>query len=140
MLNQIDIEKIKEIAKEAGDAIMEVYQQDFQIEIKADKSPLTEADIKANEIICRELKELYPNTRVIIDCTEIKTQQPSSLVLNSQMCSSYKSSYTFKCLLGIAPYGAVTFVSPLYTGCKICLLWQRFYITKRSLAPGRILK
>ena len=32
-------------------------------------------------------KELYPNTRVIIDCTEIKTQQPSSLVLNSQLYS-----------------------------------------------------
>ena len=62
-------------------------------------------------------KELYPNTRVIIDCTEIKTQQPSSLVLNSQMYSSYKSSCTLKCLLGIAPHGAVTFVSPLYTGC-----------------------
>ena len=62
-------------------------------------------------------KELYPNKRVIIDCTEIKTQQPSSLVLNSQMYSIYKSSCTFKCLLGIAPHGAVTFVSPLYTGC-----------------------
>ena len=32
-------------------------------------------------------KELYPNTRVIIDCTEIRTQQPSSLVLNSQLRS-----------------------------------------------------
>ena len=32
-------------------------------------------------------KELYPNTRVIIDCTEIRTQQPSSLVLNSQLYS-----------------------------------------------------
>lgn len=62
-------------------------------------------------------KATYPNTRVIIDCTEIKTQQPSSLVLNSQMFSSYKGSNTFKCLLGIAPHGAVTFISPLYTGC-----------------------
>ena len=62
-------------------------------------------------------KELYPNTRVIIDCTEIRTQQPSSLVLNSQLYSHYKGTHTFKCLIGIAPHGAVTFVSSLYTGC-----------------------
>lgn len=62
-------------------------------------------------------KTLYPRTRVVIDCTELKTQQPSSLVLSSQSYSSYKSTNTFKCLLGIAPHGAVTFISPLYTGC-----------------------
>ena len=62
-------------------------------------------------------KELYPNTRVIIDCTEIRTQQPSSLVLNSQLYSHYKGTHTFKCLIGIAPHGSVTFVSSLCTGC-----------------------
>jgi hypothetical protein len=35
-------------------------------------------------------KSTYPNTRVIIDCIEIKTQQPSSLILNSQLYSKYK--------------------------------------------------
>ena len=60
MLNKIDIEKIKSIAKEAGDAIMDIYQRDFQIDYKDDKSPLTEADTKSNEIICSALAELYP--------------------------------------------------------------------------------
>jgi hypothetical protein len=62
-------------------------------------------------------KATYPNTRVIIDCTEIRTQQPSFLVLNSQLYSAYKGTNTFKCLLGIAPHGAVTSISSLYTGC-----------------------
>jgi len=62
-------------------------------------------------------KTLYPNTRVIIDCTEMKTQTPSSLVLNSQMYLNYKSACTVKCLLGISPHGVITFISPLYTGC-----------------------
>ena len=62
-------------------------------------------------------KDFYPRTCVTTDCTEIKTQQPSSLVLNSQLYSTYKSSCTLKCLLGIAPHGAVTFVSTLFTGC-----------------------
>ena len=61
-------------------------------------------------------KVKYPNTRIIIDCTEIGTQMPSSLLANSQLYSSYKSRTTYKSLVGIAPHGAVTFVSPLYSG------------------------
>ena len=60
-------------------------------------------------------KEVYPNTRVIIDCTEIRTQQPSSLVLNSQLysqrysniqmlnryCSSWRRHICFFSLYGL---------------------------------------
>ena len=62
-------------------------------------------------------KATCPNTRVIIDCTEIRTQQPSFLVLNSQIYSAHNRTNTFKCLLGIAPHGAVTSISSLYTCC-----------------------
>lgn len=62
-------------------------------------------------------KRVYPNTRIILDCTEIKTQAPSSLLLASQLYSNYKSSHTLKALVGIAPNGAITFISPLYSGC-----------------------
>ena len=62
-------------------------------------------------------KNVYPKTRVILDCTEIRTQAPSSLVLSSQFYSNYKSSHTLKALIGIAPNGATTFISTLYTGC-----------------------
>lgn len=41
---------------------------------------------------------------------------PSSLLLNSELFSSYKNHVTFKALVGIAPSGAVTFISQLYTG------------------------
>ena len=61
MLKNIELESIVKIAKEAGDAIMKIYKKDFTIEYKDDKSPLTEADTKANEIICNALEELYPN-------------------------------------------------------------------------------
>ena len=59
MLEQIDLEKVADIAREAGKAVMEIYQRDFEVEFKADESPLTEADTRANEIICRRLEELY---------------------------------------------------------------------------------
>lgn len=61
-------------------------------------------------------KRLYPSTRVILDCTEIFVQTPSSLLLQSQLYSSYKSNTTLKGLIGITPNGAVSFVSCLYTG------------------------
>jgi len=53
------------IAKNAGDAIMEIYKRDFTIEYKDDKSPLTEADLKSNEIICSALEMLYPNIPIL---------------------------------------------------------------------------
>ena len=62
---------------------------------------------------------LYLTTRVIIDCTEIYVQTPSSLLLQSQLYSSFKSNTTLKGLVGITPYGAVSFVSSLYTDKEI---------------------
>ena len=59
---------------------------------------------------------LYPTTRVILDCTEIFVQTPTSLLLQSQLYSSYKSNTTLKGLIGITPHGAVSFISSLYTG------------------------
>ena len=38
---------------EAGKAVMEIYEQDFSVKLKQDRSPLTQADIKSNEIIQR---------------------------------------------------------------------------------------
>jgi 3'(2'), 5'-bisphosphate nucleotidase len=49
----------------AGQAIMCVYSKDFAVEYKHDKSPLTEADKIANEIICENLTKLYPQTPII---------------------------------------------------------------------------
>ena len=61
-------------------------------------------------------KKTYPSTRCIIDCTELFCQRPSSLSSQSHMYSQYKSHVTYKGLIGIAPSGAITFVSQLYEG------------------------
>lgn len=61
-------------------------------------------------------KNKYKSTRVIIDCTEVKCQMPSSLQLNGELFSSYQHHTTLKGLVGISPGGAITFVSQLYTG------------------------
>ena len=61
-------------------------------------------------------KDQYPHTRVIIDCTEIFTEMPTSYRSQSATFSNYKHHNTAKALVGIAPDGSVTFVSELYTG------------------------
>ncbi|KAL3862565.1 hypothetical protein ACJMK2_008524 [Sinanodonta woodiana] len=61
-------------------------------------------------------KEKYPNCRVIIDCTELRTETPCSLQHKSLMYSDYKSHMTWKGLIGISPAGVVTFVSDLWAG------------------------
>ena len=52
--------KVAKIAKKAGDAIMDIYNNsdNFQVQHKADESPLTIADQAANEIICLHLEKL----------------------------------------------------------------------------------
>ena len=64
----------------------------------------------------KQFKEIYPLTRVIIDCTELFIETPSSLNIQSSTWSSYKHHNTFKGLIGISPTGACIFVSSLYTG------------------------
>lgn len=78
--------------------------------------PMWPSREKVNEHMPEQFKEKYPSTRVIIDCTEVRCQMPSSLRLNSELFSSYKNHPTLKCLVGITPGGAFSFVSQLYTG------------------------
>lgn len=44
-------------AKEAGEAILEIYDKGFEVYEKEDKSPLTDADNKAHEIISAFLEK-----------------------------------------------------------------------------------
>ncbi|MFW5837399.1 MAG: inositol monophosphatase family protein, partial [Desulfovibrionaceae bacterium] len=50
-----------ETARLAGARIREIHEQGFQVETKADDSPLTEADTASNEVISRRFAEAYPD-------------------------------------------------------------------------------
>ena len=54
------VESVAHIAARAGEAILEVYATDFDVDAKDDQSPLTQADMAAHRIIERELRELTP--------------------------------------------------------------------------------
>jgi len=61
------IEPVKKIALDAGVVIMDVYENeaDFNITEKGDKSPLTIADRRSNEVICKGLKNIAPDIPII---------------------------------------------------------------------------
>jgi len=58
-------EAISEIAVEAGKAILEIYEQDFEVTQKRDMSPLTQADLASHRIICEALAHLTPDIPVL---------------------------------------------------------------------------
>ena len=56
-----------QICLEAAIPVMEVYESDFTPEQKADKSPVTEADKRAEVIILDALAKLLPDTPVLAE-------------------------------------------------------------------------
>jgi len=53
------------LARQAGDAILGVYGQQFEVTNKADHSPLTLADTKSHDIIVQGLQALTPQLPVL---------------------------------------------------------------------------
>lgn len=58
----------------------------------------------------------FSNVRCIIDCFEIFIERPSSLEARAKTYSNYKKHNTVKVLIGIAPTGAICFLSKAWGG------------------------
>lgn len=68
------------------------------------------------EAIPLSFREKYPTCRVIIDCTEVSIEKPPEVKEQVDCWSSWKSDFTLKFLVGVAPCGSVTFVSNAFGG------------------------
>ncbi|XP_062568373.1 uncharacterized protein LOC134230560 [Saccostrea cucullata] len=58
----------------------------------------------------------YAKLRCTIDCTEVFIEKPRHLELQALTWSDYKQHNTVKVLIGIAPNGAISFLSKCYGG------------------------
>lgn len=67
MWNDQQLDEVREIAVAAGQEILSVYNQDKKIEVtlKTDKSPLTEADQRAHQLILHRLQRLSPDIPIL---------------------------------------------------------------------------
>ncbi|CAF3498597.1 unnamed protein product [Rotaria sp. Silwood2] len=59
------IQEVINISIQAGNAILEIYKQEIEVEIKSDQSPLTIADKNANAVIIAGLKMLDNSIPII---------------------------------------------------------------------------
>lgn len=57
-------------------------------------------DVRAN---LAEVFQDFPDTQVTVDCTQLKCQTPSSLLLQIELYSNFKSHCTMKGLIGMPP-------------------------------------
>ena len=60
-------DRLEATVREAGDVIMEIYNSDFEVERKADKSPVTAADEASERVILRDLAEISPDIPVVAE-------------------------------------------------------------------------
>jgi len=73
LLKSIQLTDIVHLAQMAAEAVMKIYEQDFEVSYKEDNSPLTQADLQANTIICDTLTKNYPSIPIM---SEETTQTP----------------------------------------------------------------
>ncbi len=62
-------ENLIDTFKNAGKVSIDLYKKGLKIEIKEDKSPVSNADLKVNELITNKIKELTPNLPIISEET-----------------------------------------------------------------------
>ncbi len=59
--------EIEQAALQAGNVILEIYDTDFDVDQKADDSPVTEADVKAEAVILKALQALTPDIPIVAE-------------------------------------------------------------------------
>ena len=78
-MEQIPQDSLIQIVTDAGRAILDIYESDFEVENKADESPLTQADLSAHAIIVAGLEQATPEIPIISEESE-----PPALALGAQ--------------------------------------------------------
>jgi len=65
MTQPVPMDVLLELARKAGQAILEVYNTDFEVTDKSDNSPLTAADLASHKLIVSTLQQLTPDIPVL---------------------------------------------------------------------------
>lgn len=63
--SKIDLDNVVKIALKASEAVLGIYNKDFNVHYKNDNSPLTDADLASHDLICKTLSKIYPNIPIL---------------------------------------------------------------------------
>jgi 3'(2'), 5'-bisphosphate nucleotidase len=61
------------IASEAARVVMEVYGRPFDVDYKGPQDPVTEADRRANDLICEQLEREFPGVPIVAEESDPET-------------------------------------------------------------------
>jgi 3'(2'), 5'-bisphosphate nucleotidase len=61
------LEILIRVAAEAAQVVCEVYETPFQVDYKTPEDPVTEADRRANALICKELARYFPDVPIVAE-------------------------------------------------------------------------
>ena len=64
-LNTQLLENVLAIAKQAGEHLTRFYARSVEVQIKADKTPVTEADLFISQFVIEQLQKLTPNVPIL---------------------------------------------------------------------------
>lgn len=151
------LEPVVEIAVGAGEKILDVYNSDFDVEHKADESPLTAADLAAHKFIVACLQALTPDIPILseesasIEWETRKHWDPYWLVdpldgtkefvkRNGEFTVNIALIHHHKPVLGVVhvPVTGVTYCGGLNAGAKIIEAGERSEISVRPCAATPI--
>lgn len=66
-ISQAQEQQLIKAVRQAGDTALGVYERDFTVEEKNDKSPVTEADLLVDEILSDILGNLFPDVPIVTE-------------------------------------------------------------------------
>jgi 3'(2'), 5'-bisphosphate nucleotidase len=62
-----ELGELLRIARAAADVVMKVYSSPFEVEMKGPGDPVTQADKRANELICRAIGASFPGEPIVAE-------------------------------------------------------------------------
>ncbi len=66
-MSQDELSVMLTLAHGAAQLIREIYETDFKVDYKGPKDPVTEADRKANRLICDGLRSAFPSAAIVAE-------------------------------------------------------------------------
>jgi 3'(2'), 5'-bisphosphate nucleotidase len=67
------LDSMLRIANSAAELVLEVYDTPFSVDFKGPKDPVTAADRRANDLICRELAATFPGVPIVAEESDPET-------------------------------------------------------------------
>ncbi len=79
-----ELAELVRIARAASGIVMEVYGAPFEVEMKSPGDPVTVADKRANELICREIEASFPGEAIVAEEDAPRTPEAMSALVTRE--------------------------------------------------------